>query len=214
MPFYKKIHFSDKIIVYLWKNSETYEELLRKVYLKDQSLDRLKSMRSESHRKSFLGVRMLLEYCGYTDYDLSYDISGKPFLNSKNNEIPLVISISHSYEFSAIALSKEAIGLDIEKIKEKVLRIAPRYMNMAHIENLSKKEQIQKAVTIWGIKESIFKIKNETGISFPDHIFEETFDLQDNHCKAQLRFNNQVEDFNINFCMIEDYILVCAFRSY
>ncbi|AMA48220.1 MULTISPECIES: 4'-phosphopantetheinyl transferase family protein [Flavobacterium] len=213
MPFYKEIYFSEDTTIYLWKTTETYNQLFENVLLKNQSLARLEKMGSEDHRKNFLGVRMLLQYCGYTDHDLCYDVSGKPILKSEKNKPVVEVSISHSGEFSALGLSNKPIGIDLEKIKEKVLRIAPRYMDMKHIENLSVKEQIQKAIVIWGIKESIFKIKNEVGISFPDHIFEDMFNLHDNHCKAQLRFKNLIEDFDIDFCSIEDYMLVCAYRS-
>ena len=44
-------------------------------------------------------------------------------------------------------------------------------MDVRHLERLSTEEQIAKATTVWGIKEAIFKIKNERGISFPYHIF-------------------------------------------
>ncbi|MFK6999336.1 4'-phosphopantetheinyl transferase family protein [Flavobacterium oreochromis] len=213
MPFYKKIDFSERITVYLWKITETYNELFETVSLKEESIIRLKKMRSESHQKSFLAVRMLLQHCGYTDYDLYYDQRGKPMLNLDNSKIPVEISISHSSSFSALALSKEPVGIDLERIKEKVLRIAPRYMNMKHIESLPIENQIQKATVIWGIKESIFKIKNEIGISFPDHIFEKTFNLDDKQCKAELHFNNKIEYFSIDFCVVEDYILVSAFRE-
>ncbi|WP_428224089.1 4'-phosphopantetheinyl transferase family protein [Flavobacterium sp.] len=218
MPFYKEIQFSPTTTVYLWKITEDYNELFRSVSLKDTSLARLEKMRSESHQKGFLAVRMLLQHCGYTDFDLEYDATGKPNLkseirNQKSEINSLHISISHSAEFSAIALSSEPIGIDLEKAKEKVLRIAPRFMHMTHLEQLSQEEQIQKATVIWGVKEAIFKIKNEVGISFPDHIFEDAFHLEDKKCKAQLRFNHQTEDFNICFEIVEDYVLVCGSKA-
>jgi phosphopantetheinyl transferase len=163
-------------------------------------------MKSEEHQKGFLAVRMLLQYLGYTDYDLTYDEAGKPHLSDGKH-----ISISHSHEFSCICISDELIGIDLEKLKEKTLKIAPRFMEVKHLENLSVSEQIQKATVIWGIKESIFKIKNEKGISFPEHIFEDEFDLKDGKCTAKLYFNNQIEKFKVNFYQIEDYIFVCAF---
>ena len=103
------------------------------------------------------------------------------------------------------------MGIDMEKLKEKTLKIAPRFMNVKHLENLSVTEQIEKATVIWGVKESIFKIKNEKGISFPNHIFEDEFYLLDGKCLAELHFNNTIEKFNIQFFKVEDYIFVCAF---
>jgi hypothetical protein len=86
-------------------------------------------------------------------------------------------------------------------------------MEVFHLENLSHEEQIKKATIVWGIKESIFKIKNEKGISFPEHIFENCFSLNDKKCTAELRFDNKTESFDINFEFVEDYAIVCAFNA-
>ena len=230
MPFYKQIEINASTKIFLWKITETFDELFKSVALRDTSLFRLEKMKSESHQKGFLAVRMLLQYLGYNDFNLEYDNSGKPHLstddgilmmddkcatNNTQHKSPIShhISISHSGEFSAIAISNEKIGIDLEKTKEKVLRIAPRFMDVTHLENLSIEDQIKKATIIWGVKESIFKIKNEVGISFPDHIFENKFSIADKYCTAQLQFNNRTQDFSIVFDFIEDYALVCAFNK-
>jgi phosphopantetheinyl transferase len=140
----------------------------------------------------------------------------KPNFNLPSSLFPLPasinkhISISHSHEFSCICISDEAIGIDMEIVKEKTLKIAPRFLDISHLEQLSQEEKIKKATVIWGIKESIFKVKNEIGISFQDHIFEEDFNLIDAKCTAQLRFNNQIEKYQIQFYNVEEYIFVCA----
>lgn len=208
MPLFKNIYINDTTTVFLWEITEEYNELLRQVSLKDTSLARMEKMKSESHQKGFLSVRMLLQHCGYSDFDLYYDELGKPHLKDGKH-----ISISHSFDFAAIALSDENIGIDIEQVKEKVLRIAPRFMEMWHLENLSEADQMKKATVIWGTKEAIFKIKNEAGISFPDHIFEKPFLLSDKKCEAELHFNSCVENFNIFFEEAKNYMFVCAFQS-
>lgn len=208
MPLFKNIYINDTTTVFLWEITEEYNELFRQVSLKDTSLARMEKMKSESHQKGFLSVRMLLQHCGYSDFDLYYDELGKPHLKDGKH-----ISISHSFDFAAIALSDENIGIDIEQVKEKVLRIAPRFMEMWHLENLSEADQMKKATVIWGTKEAIFKIKNEAGISFPDHIFEKPFLLSDKKCEAELHFNSCVENFNIFFEEAKNYMFVCAFQS-
>lgn len=208
MPFYKSIEINTTTTAYFWQITEDVTSLFRSVSLKDTSLFRLEGMKSKEHQKGFLAVRMLLQHLGYTDYDLIYDDAGKPHLNDKKH-----ISISHSHEFSCICISDELMGIDLEKLKEKTLKIAPRFMEVKHLENLSVSEQIQKATVVWGIKESIFKIKNEKGISFPEHISEDEFCLSNKKCLAELHFNKTIEKFKIHFYKIEDYIFVCAFPN-
>ena len=206
MPLHKIIHINENTTAYFWHITEDVTSLFRAVSLRDTSLFRLEGMKSEEHQKGFLTVRMLLQHLGYTDYDLTYDEAGKPHLSDGKH-----ISISHSHEFSCICISNKLMGIDLEKLKEKTLKIAPRFMEVKHLENLSTLEQIEKATVIWGVKESIFKIKNEKGISFPEHIFEDEFDLKDGKCTAKLHFNNQIENFQIQFYNVEAYIFVCAF---
>jgi len=208
MPLHKIIHINETTTAYFWHITEDVTSLFRAVSLKDTSLFRLEGMKSEEHQRGFLAVRMLLEHLGYTDYDLTYDEAGKPHLSDGKH-----ISISHSHEFSCICISNELMGIDLEKLKDKTLRIAPRFMEVKHLENLSVLEQMEKATVVWGIKESIFKIKNEKGISFPEHIFEDEFCFSDGKCAAELHFNNTIEKFTIQFYKVEDYIFVCAFPN-
>lgn len=214
MPLHKVIYLSNNTKLYLWKITEDFDTLFSQVKLKDSSLARLETMKSESHQKGFLAVRMLLQYNDYSDFDLFYDEFGKPHIKPQGCSIKDVeISISHSNDFSAIAISDSKVGLDLEQLKEKTLRIAKRFMDVSHLENLSEEKKIKKATIVWGIKESIFKIKNEKGISFPNHIFEDDFSFEDKKATATLKFNNKEEKFQIQFDSVEDYIFVCAFEN-
>ena len=219
MPFYKKINVNEHTVAYFWKITEDILWFNKKSVLNDNSKLRLQNMLSVSHKKGFLAVRMLLQHINLTDFDLFYDAFGKPHLEvegqkSKDKiverEIKKYISISHSHDFSCICISNKPVGIDIEKCKEKTLKIVSRYMDVSHIDNLSLADKITKATIIWGIKESIFKLKNEKGISFPNHIFESPFQLADGKGNAQLIFNNHTEEFQFQFELIENYAFVCA----
>jgi phosphopantetheinyl transferase len=207
MPLHKEVIIKDAAVLYLWKITEDIEWFKGAVKLNLASQKRVNSMKSESHQKGFLAVRMLLQHLGYSDFDLEYDANGKPHLKDTK-----CISISHSHEFSAIAVSSNPIGIDLEQMKEKTLKIASRFMDVSHLDNLSEAEKIKKATVIWGIKESVFKIKSKEGISFLNHIFENEFNLEDKKTIAQLRFNSEIENFKIVFNSVEDYIYVCAFQ--
>ena len=219
MPFYKEIKINEHTVAYFWKITEDISWFNEKAVLNDNSKLRLQTMQSVSHKKGFLAVRMLLQHIDFTDFDLFYDAFGKPHLEEKRKkekgkslelDIKKYISISHSHEFSCICISNKPVGIDIEKCKEKTLKITSKYMDVSHIENLSVTDKIKKATIIWGIKESIFKLKNEKGISFPKHIFERPFKLEDKEGTAQLIFNNKTEDFQFQFEIIEEYAFVCA----
>jgi 4'-phosphopantetheinyl transferase len=213
MPFFQEIKINEQTTAYFWKISEDIDWLFENVPLNEKSSARLETMSSIEHKKGFLAVRMLLQHVGFTDFDLFYDAFGKPHLKSEDGRWKMEekhISISHSHEFSCICISNQSIGIDLEKRKEKTLKIASRFMDISHLENLSEADKIAKATVVWGVKESVFKLKNEKGISFPNHISESPFHLEDKKGKAHLNFNNASEDFLFHFYEIENYIFVCV----
>jgi phosphopantetheinyl transferase len=216
MPLYKTINFSPTTRILVWKITESYQELFGEVQLNVKSLQRLDKMKSELHQRGFLSVRKLLQEAGYNDFDLHYDESGKPHLNpnSRHTE-PVEVSITHSFHFSAIIISDQKAGIDIEMQREKIIRIADKFVDYEfHFLKPEKiQEYIRKLTVIWGIKESIFKIRNEKGISFKDHIKVTAFEMEENQGRAWLHFDNLAEDFNIYFEEIENFTLVYAFEN-
>lgn len=205
MPLHKKIQFNSATAVYVWKISEPLEQLFEEVTLNSICQSRIDSMKSELHQRGFLSVRKLLNEAGYTDFDLYYDEFGKPHLNDGKH-----ISITHSYEFSSIIISDETVGIDIELQREKIIRIADKFCDaeFQYLNREKTEEYVKKLTVIWGAKEAIFKIRNEKGISFKDHIAVDEFDLNQTQTTASLHFNGVHKEFNVYFEEIEHFTLV------
>ena len=211
MPLYKVIHFNANTQILIWKITETIQELLEQVILNDSNRKRLNGMKSEMHQRAFLSVRKLLQEIGHTDLDLYYDEFGKPHLHGEKH-----ISITHSHEFSAIIVSDKTVGIDIELQREKIIRIADKFINQNELQRLkssNSEDYIKKLTVKWGAKEAIFKIRNEKGISFKDHIKVNAFEIQDAKAIAELHFDNIIKEFKIYFEEIEDFTLVYAFEN-
>lgn len=209
MPFYETISIRPQTQLHLWKIEESLEQLAEGLSLQKRSIQKLDKLKAVTHQKGFLAVRQLLVHLGFTDADVQYDPNGKPLLSNGQH-----ISISHSHDFAAVAISNENLGLDAEAMRPKVLHIAPRFMDIeTHLAGLTLSEQLQKATIIWSIKEAVFKIKNEKGISYPNHISEYPFSFADEKTTARLDFNQCTELFPVHFIQREDYIFVCAFES-
>ena len=208
MPLFKTIHFSTDTQILVWKITESFEELHNQVQLNDKNAIRLQGMKSQLHQRAFLSVRKLFQELGYNDFDLYYDELGKPHLHDGKH-----ISITHSHEFSAIIVSSKTVGIDIELQRDKIIRIADKFCDSEfQFLDRDSDEYIRKLTAIWGAKESIFKIRNEKGISFKEHIKVQSFDLENKKVNTELHFNNYVKDFDIYFEEIEDFTLVYAFE--
>jgi len=202
MPLYKTIKINSNTKILIWQITESYQELFDTVILNESNAIRLKGMKSEIHQRAFLSVRKLFQEAGYSDFDLYYDEFGKPHLHDGT-----YISITHSHQFSAIILSEIAVGIDLELQRDKIIRIADKFVDseFLFLEKEKNQEYIRKLTVIWGAKEAIFKIRNEKGISFKEHIKVNSFDIEDSKTIAELHFDAIIRDFKVCFEEIESY---------
>ena len=213
MPLHKTINFSRSVgtttEILLWKITEPLSELSAEVTLNPKNQVRFNGMKSELHQRAILSVRKLLQLKGYTDFDLEYDQHGKPHLKDGKH-----ISISHSHEYATIIISDEITGIDIELQREIIIKIAPKFAEkeLEFLDN-DNQEYIRKLTVIWGVKESIFKIINEVGISFKDHIHVHPFEMVDLSGTANLYFQNRASQFMYHFIEIDNFTLVYAFQN-
>jgi hypothetical protein len=53
MPFHKSITIKQETILFLWKITESYDWFFENAKLKEKSILRLETMKSEFHRKAF-----------------------------------------------------------------------------------------------------------------------------------------------------------------
>ena len=98
-------------------------------------------MKSEIHRRGFMSIRHLMAEAGYVDHDLFYDELGKPHLKNGSN-----ISITHSFNFTAIILSDRKVGIDIEKRRDKILKIANKFIRLYIIGGRGKRNSEKKSL--------------------------------------------------------------------
>ncbi|MBZ4041732.1 4'-phosphopantetheinyl transferase family protein [Flavobacterium hibisci] len=216
MPLFQTIQCNENTRILVWEITESFDELRSKVILKEKTQKRLDGMKSEMHQRAFLSVRMLIQEMGFTDKDLHYDEFGKPYFDCDNH-----ISITHSYHFAAIIISKEKVGIDMELQREKIQRIADKFTDYecGYLNPDFTEEYIKKLTVIWGAKEAIFKIRNEKGISFKDHILVEDFSLDEPQTSASLHFDDLVKDFDVHYKEIQsdnfegNFTLVYAFEK-
>ncbi len=204
MPLYKTIQANKHTAILIWEIEESFDDLFNNIYLNSRSNQRVSNMKSELHQKGFISVRYLLKEVGYSDDDLFYTEDGKPHLKDGKR-----ISITHSYTFSAIIISDTSVGIDMEKNREKIQRIAHKFVDTEN-EFLDKNNIIEHLTVIWGAKESLFKIHPDGGLLFKQHLPIEPFKLEDGKTKGWIKKDNYYENYQIIFEQIEGFTLVYA----
>lgn len=206
MPLYKTITVQPGTKALIWKIEESYEDLKKGILLTTHCQDRVEGMKSDLHRRGFLSVRHLLALEGYSDQDLYYDLEGKPHLKDGK-----FISITHSFEFSAIILSSRRVGIDLEKQRDKILLIAPKFTPIEEYRTLANAEAlIRKLTIVWGAKEAVYKLFAQPKVSFLQHINITDFDFDDQKTTGRILFKGATSWYDFMFFEFEGFTCVIA----
>ncbi|WP_299049907.1 4'-phosphopantetheinyl transferase superfamily protein [uncultured Polaribacter sp.] len=208
MALYKTLTVNPTTKVLIWKIEETVDQLKHGITLSKNSELRLQSMKSEIHQKGFLSIRHLLNIIGLTDADLQYDEFGKPHLNQGR-----FISITHSFNFTAIIFSnKTEVGIDIEKQREKILKIAHKFTPIEEYKTIANVDaMISKLTIVWGAKESLYKIYGKKKLLFLHHIYIDDFKFDDGKTSGEIRFNGDKNSYTVEFLEFEGFTCVFAY---
>lgn len=207
MPLYNTLTVGPSTRVYLWKIEESEAALAKDVTLTEHCQRRMYGMKSEMHRRGFLSIRHLMAQAGYLDADLYYDDNGKPHLKDGKR-----ISITHSNHFTGIIVSDtHEVGIDIEKQRDKILRIAHKFTPVSEYRTIANTEAlIRKLTIVWGCKEALYKIYAEPGLSFLHHISITDFSLTDTRTRGEILYKGQRSEYAISFMEFEEFTLVYA----
>lgn len=210
MPLYNTIQVNSSTTVYIWKIQESENELSKGLVLREQSIRRINGMKSEIHRKGFLSIRHLMAEAGYVDADMYYDEIGKPHLKDGKK-----ISITHSNHFTGIIVSTNMkVGIDIEKHRDKILRIAYKFTPIEEYKTIANTEAlVRKLTVVWGCKESLYKIYEQEGLSFLNHIIINDFDLMDGVTTGEIVFSGARTKYGITFLEFEEFTCVYALKE-
>ena len=202
MPFLKEFIINDKTKIKLWK--VIMGELNTKELNSDEK-NLLKLKKNNILREQFLATRKVLALEN-SDYKITYNNNGKPSLNSKYN-----ISISHSHEIAAVAISDNSkIGLDVQLNENKIFNIQDKFLNPSEKLNIGKNPSLKILTMIWTSKESIYKAVGLKGISFSDNIKIEKVVEEDKTGIGYYTNGSEKVKFDLKFFYIDEYTICYA----
>lgn len=190
----------------IWKIEENAEELLAQLQLKHHEISYLDTLINGKRNLHWLSTRVLLRKMMKTDdyIDCQIDSSGKPYLAN----FPHFISLSHSFDYAAVMISENrAVGIDIELIKDKIERIAHKFMSNDELEFISK-DRIEHLYACWCAKEAIYKLHGKKNISFLDHIRIKPFKyLGTGSFEASLDTLNSINSYTVHYDKFDGYMI-------
>ena len=191
----------------LWRIEEEADTLYRQLQLNEQEKAYVEQLANGKRHLHWLATRVLLRtMLDTSEYiDCKIDSHGKPYLVN----LPYHISLSHSFDYAAVMISKSRpVGIDIEQIKQKVERIAPKFLNPTERATISDENKIEHLYVCWCAKEAVYKCYGQKEVSFLDNIallpfsFATEGSLGVNLHKGEINL-----DYKVEYLQYEDYML-------
>jgi len=205
MPFLKEFIINDKTKIKLWK---VIIGELNTEELNSDEKNLLKLKKNNILREQFLATRKVLALEN-SDYKITYNNNGKPLLNSKYN-----ISISHSHEIAAVAISDNSkIGLDVQLKESKIVNIQNKFLNKYEKSNIGDDPTVDILTMVWTSKESIYKAVGLKGISFSKNIKIDKVIEKDKIGIGYYINGTEKVKFDLKFFYVDEYTICYAYQN-
>jgi len=149
-------------------------------------------------------IKTLVEQQGLVYQGLRKDEFGKPFLKEHSHQI----SLSHSFPYVAAQIDiQQAVGIDVEQPKQKLLKVAPRVM--ADYELADAGQDLLKHCVYWCAKEALYKTYGKRGLIFSNHLNVEPFTLRNSgELKGRIEDNGVEKKVTLCYSVQPFYVLV------
>jgi len=116
--------------------------------------------RANSLAAELLARRALAEF-GLSPELLCFDTKGRPCVR----ENAAYISLSHSGEYVACAISDRAVGVDVQKIKPVSSRVIRRVCSAQETAALDREDPDRAFTCVWALKEAWRKANPDAGVT-------------------------------------------------
>lgn len=168
MPLYRDFS-DDKATILLWKYDEE-EDLNPDLLMEKENFEKVKDYHPTKLKEALL-VRKILKSV-LPNHKILYK-DRVPYLSPADYEI----SVTHSFPFAALAISKNKVGIDIEPFNKKIERIRHKFLRVEESDFIEKDKEVAYLTVIWSLKESLYKIHHSNYWSLKKHYEVKPFSL-------------------------------------
>ncbi len=194
--------------IWIWHLTET-KEALEKFVQKEDFDEILIRYKHPQRQLQKMAISLLTLQLGDGHIiDIQYDELGKP----APKDFPGFISISHTSHYVGLLYHPlYSCGLDLEEINERLLKVAPRFINEIEKKWLDKSNPLNDIGLIWSVKEALFKNIGGGGILFKEQLEVNKPSFIDDVSGwgwATYKKDNLLRTFEYRFINLEDVLLV------
>jgi len=163
MPIIYKQNIGDHAILGVWKISESVDELLSMINFSEGERETFEKFKMKSRQAHWLSYRLAIRQLVDTECpcEFFYDEHGK--LHFANLDYSL--SVTHSGLYSGVIISKKHyVGIDIEKLGERINILAHKFLNKEELARLPEVDQHKFLTVIWSAKEALYKLYGKSEV--------------------------------------------------
>lgn len=193
----------------VWRVEEEPVELVR-LLGDDEAVARIRNeVASEKRRLERLSVTLLLRTMMGEKVFIEHDAQGRPFLPVTES----FVSVSHCRGFAAVGLAPFPLGVDIERVSERPLRLAGEFMLPSEKTCVfgGKNPPKEAATLVWSVKEAVYKLARENSLHMGSGICVENFVLSESGVlSAVISCQNKIKTASAYYCFFPDTVLVIS----
>jgi phosphopantetheinyl transferase len=208
MPFFYQQNINETKHLAIWSITEP-------VSFFESNIKLAVDIQNDERKIQHLAVRLLLKRM-MPVVDLSkieMAENGKPYLQG----LPFHFSFSHCIGYAAVAVSDNPIGIDIEIIHSRILKVAHKFLNESEkqmIGNLSEQEQLKQLAFFWASKEAMYKQHEQLGIDFAkDFNVLQLATSPKGIVTAEILHKGLNKKVSLDYHFGEDYVCVTCFEG-
>ncbi|QHT70084.1 4'-phosphopantetheinyl transferase superfamily protein [Rhodocytophaga rosea] len=212
MPLFYKELIEENCIWGIWEITETIHALSQ--MLGDNVFDssHLQSITHEGKKTESMAVRVLTQYL-LGNWRLPYkgiqkDGCDKPHLAGYD----FSVSVSHTSLYAAVIIHRSRkVGIDIEQIKTKLIKVAPKFLSPAEITHAG--TNLERLCMYWCAKEVLYKKYGKKNLSLKDEIYIHPFQhTQSGPVRGEIMPDGYKEPATIVYMKLSDYILAYSYE--
>ncbi len=197
MPLLKHLSFDNQTQIIVWRIEEDFLEY--------QWIPDISNINHMSRRKEKMAAHYVLDNF-FDQFELSYDSQGKPFLTNSDK----FISISHSHSHLVIGIAENDLGLDIQLVTNKAVKISRKFIHENDFGAAQSMSESFHKTLIWSSKEAIFKkYSHKEHLIFKKQIVINSIDQTSKQLNLTVEFKGGAKIHErLSYHTIEDFILV------
>jgi 4'-phosphopantetheinyl transferase len=203
-------NISENCIVTLWKIEEDADFFLKYLHIKEEDLATSSNATHPIKQLEWLASRTCVKYTvellEHNYQGIEKDEYNNPYLF----EIQGFVSLSHTSNYAvAIVSLEEEVGIDIERILDKLSRVAHKFLSES--ERLHAGDDLLKMCIYWCAKESLYKWYGKKNLSFKDNIFIEPFEEKPTMVKGEIFIDGILKtEHQLEVFYVEDYVVTAT----